>query len=181
MSPLKLLTVSPPKGAGSANLPAPEKPVGMCSTAIAGLGNSCLSNTTFFLWIGQRQVSSQDSSFPWLCSCSSADWKGRTGPTSASPGEGLVGAGCGALTAAILTPALQTMLYLCPQPDFNSGSTQLCVPANTSSQWFHPVFNGLLLVGSCRDNPHSLWLGWEQARTMNCCEHGNGEYCAASC
>lgn len=80
MSPLKLLAVSPPKGAGGAYLPAPEIPGGMCSAVIAGLGNSCLSNTTFFLWTGQMQVSSQDSSFPWLCSCSSADWKGRTGP-----------------------------------------------------------------------------------------------------
>lgn len=44
----ELLAVSPPKGAGSAYLPAPEEPVGMCSTVIAGLGSSCLSNTTFF-------------------------------------------------------------------------------------------------------------------------------------
>lgn len=107
----------------------------------------------FFLWIGQMQVSSQDSSFPWLCSCSSADWKGRSGPLGASPSEGLAGAGYGALTAAIPAPALDIAL---PMP-----SAWLCQrePANITSQWFHPVFNGLLLVGSCRDNPCSLWLG----------------------
>lgn len=113
----------------------------------------------FFLWTGQMQVSSQDSSFPWLCSCSSADWKGRTGPLCASPTKGLAGAGYGALTAAVLGPALQTLPCPCPQLGCGSGSTQLCLPANSSSQWFHPVFSGLLLVGSCRDNPHSLWLG----------------------
>lgn len=163
MSPLKLLAVSPPTGTGSAYLPAPETPVGMCSTVIAGLGNSCLSNMTFFLWIGQMQVSSQDSSFPWLCSYNSADCKGRTGPLSSSPSEGLAGAGHRALVAAILAPALQTLP--CPQPGCDSSVCQQ-TPAPSGSTQFS--------MGSCRDNPCSLWLGWEQARTMNCCEVNMG-------
>lgn len=44
----------------------------------------------FFLWTGQMQVSSQDSSFPWLCS---ADWKRRTDPLGASPSRGWQGQG----------------------------------------------------------------------------------------
>lgn len=90
-----------------------------------------------FLRIGQMQVSSQDSSLPRLCCCTSADWKGRTGPLSASPSTG-------ALPAAILAPALQTLPCPCPQLGCDSRSPQLCVPANTSSQCFHPVLNGQL-------------------------------------
>lgn len=111
---------------------------GMCSAVIAGLGNSCLSNTTFFLWTGQMQVSSQDSSFPWLCSCSSADWKGRTGPHVPAQVRGWKGQGvelsllpswlqlcrqcpaC-ALSLAVAAAALGSVCQQTPAP---SGSTQ---------------------------------------------------------
>lgn len=108
----------------------------MCSKVIAGLGNSCLSNTTFFLWIGQMQVSSQDSSFPWLCYCNSADSKGRTGPLSYSPSEGLAGTGqellllpswlqlsrhCHALSLAVRVGAHSSV---CQQTSPSSASTQ---------------------------------------------------------
>lgn len=168
--------VSPPKGAGSAYLPAPEKPVGMCSTVIAGLGNSCLSNTTFFLWIGQTQVSSQDSSFPWLCSCSSAS--GRGGLTHSVPAQvrGWQGQG---VELSLLPLWLQLSRH-CP-----ARALSLAVTAGAHSavcqQTPAPSGSTQFSMGSCRDNPRSLWLGWEQARTRNCCEHGKRGYCAAGC
>ena len=112
----KLLAVSPPEGACSAYLSAPEEPsvnvLQSDSCAWQQLHQQCVS----FLGDSQRQVSSWGSPLPWLCYCSSADWKREDwpDPSTSLPGARLSKVRAGSLgqrpelaPADIPAPALQ--------------------------------------------------------------------------
>lgn len=115
------------------------------------------------------QVSSQDSSLPWLCSCTSADWKGRTGPLSASTRRGWQRQG----VELSLLPSWLQLCRHCPACALSLAVTAGAL-SSVCQQTPTPSASTQLSMGSCRDNPCSLWLGWEQARAMSCCEVNMG-------
>lgn len=72
----KLLAVSPPEGACSAYLSAPEElSVNVLQSDSWAWQQLHQQRAAFFLGDGQTQVSSWGSLLPWLCYCSCGDWK----------------------------------------------------------------------------------------------------------